>query len=60
MRRATSARNIFGGVASGFIAVAILTIYACQGKPDWVVKNEKLIREKNLSGRTRTDIPERN
>src|SRR4030043_2202244 len=57
MRWATSARNIFGGVAPGFIAVAILTIYACQGKPDWMIKNEKLIREKNLSGRMRTDIP---
>ena len=37
--------------------LVLLAIYACQSKPDWLAQNENLIREKNLSGRTRTDIP---
>jgi gluconolactonase len=30
---------------------------SCQTKPEWLKKNEQLIEGKNLSGRTRTDIP---
>ena len=44
-------------------AAALLFLFAflgCQKKPDWLRKSEKLIREKNLSGRTRTDIPKVN
>jgi len=39
------------------LALFLALISACAQKPDWVIKNEKLIQEKNLSGRTRTDIP---
>jgi len=37
--------------------LVLMLISACAQKPDWVIKNEKLILEKNLSGRTRADIP---
>ncbi|HCS49654.1 MAG TPA: gluconolaconase [Candidatus Aminicenantes bacterium] len=40
-----------------YLALFLAVISACAKKPDWVIKNEKLIQEKNLSGRTRTDIP---
>src|SRR4030042_4022172 len=39
------------------LALFLALISACSQKPDWVIKNEKLIQEKNLSGRVRTDIP---
>ncbi|MFZ2053362.1 MAG: SMP-30/gluconolactonase/LRE family protein [Candidatus Aminicenantales bacterium] len=32
-------------------------VSSCARKPDWAVKNEKLVQEKGISGRTRTDIP---
>src|SRR3989304_5773666 len=45
-------------VGSRFCLVLFLAlISACAKKPDWIIKNEKLIQEKNLSSRTRTDIP---
>jgi gluconolactonase len=45
--------------AAATSAVLILfALYGCQAKPEWLAKNEKLIREKGLSGRTRTDIPQ--
>jgi gluconolactonase len=45
-------------LTSGFcLGLIMALISACAQKPDWVIKNEKLIQEKNLSGRTRTDIP---
>src|SRR4030042_7191946 len=39
------------------LALFLALISACAQKPDWDIKNERLIREKNLTGRTRTDIP---
>jgi gluconolactonase len=40
-----------------FLGLVLALLSACAQKPDWVIKNERLIQEKNLSGRTRTDIP---
>src|SRR4030067_1537163 len=40
-----------------YLALFLAVISACAKKPDWVIKNEKLIQEKNRPGRTRTDIP---
>ena len=39
------------------LGLILVFLSSCTQKPDWVIKNEKLIQEKNLSGRTRTDIP---
>jgi gluconolactonase len=39
------------------VAFILFALWGCQAKPDWMAKNEKLIREKGLSVRTRTDIP---
>ena len=39
------------------VALIIFALYGCQAKPEWAAKNERLIKEKGLSGRTRTDIP---
>lgn len=38
-------------------ALIFLLASSCAQKPDWAAKNEELIREKGISGRTRTDIP---
>jgi len=46
--------RIIAATSAGLILFAL---YGCQAKPDWLSKNEKLIRQKNLNGRTRTDIP---
>ncbi|MGB7297499.1 MAG: SMP-30/gluconolactonase/LRE family protein [Candidatus Aminicenantales bacterium] len=39
------------------LALIIAFSSTCAQKSDWAVKNEELIREKAISGRTRTDIP---
>ena len=57
MRSMIKDNNIPRKVAVTSVVFILFALYGCQGKPDWVVKNEKLIREKNLSGRMRTDIP---
>jgi len=39
------------------LALIIAFLSTCAQKPDWAVKNEKLIQEKGITGRARTDIP---
>jgi gluconolactonase len=48
-----------GRIAGSLFSLGLILILLsnCAHKPDWVIKNEKLIREKDLTGRTRTDIP---
>jgi gluconolactonase len=46
-------RTILGLFAAGILLLPT----ACANKPDWAAKNEKLIAAKNLTVRTRDDIP---
>jgi len=39
---------------------AVLLAAACAKEPPWKAKNDRLIKEKNLAVRTRTDIPKSN
>ncbi len=39
------------------LALIIAFLSTCAQKPDWAVKNRKLVQEKGITGRTRTDIP---
>jgi len=39
------------------LGLVLVLVSACAQKPEWLAKNERLISEKNLSGRARTDIP---
>jgi len=38
----------------------IMAMAACTARPEWKAKNDRLIKEKNLPVRTRTDIPKSN
>jgi len=40
-----------------FLGLVMALVSACAQKPEWVTRNERLIQEKNLLGRTRSDIP---
>jgi gluconolactonase len=40
-----------------FVIVALSLLAACAQKPDWAVKNDKLIADNKLTVRTRDDIP---
>jgi gluconolactonase len=57
MRSQISAKNLSRYIAAACAVLFLFAVYGCQAKPEWLVKNEKLIQEKNLSGRARTDIP---
>ena len=39
------------------LALLFLFLSSCSKKPEWAAKNEKLIQEKRITGRSRTDIP---
>jgi len=40
-----------------FISFLLLFAYSCSKKSDWQAKNEKIVKERNIKGRIRKDIP---
>jgi len=47
-------------LAALILLLLVFALAACTGQPGWKAKNDRLIKEKNLAVRTRSDIPKSN